>query len=112
MAKLTPCGGLAFSVASVAEERRPLSVSLGLWHSTHISIWFRFSPWSDRNEWQPLHLAMSTTCRRGLTGEPSTEKYFTLLMAPYSLVCSCLVPGNRVIPRRASIPIAKVPLAF
>src|ERR1035441_836237 len=47
-AKLTDWGGRALSDATVAFGRCEASFSLGLWHSTHISIWLRFSPCSER----------------------------------------------------------------
>src|SRR5438270_9418969 len=90
-AKLMACGGCALSAGTVATTRRAASFSLGLWQRTHCSIWLRFSPCSEREEWQPLHLAISTTFRRASTTEPSTAKYFTLLMAPYSVASSFVV---------------------
>src|SRR5689334_18729847 len=104
-AKFTDWFGLAFSEASVVVGRRAPSFSLGLWQSTHCSIWLRFSPWSERNAWHWLHFATATTVRRGATGEPSTEKFTTLLTAPYSDEISFFVPGFSVIPRRASMPM-------
>src|ERR1039458_1516662 len=41
-AKLTDWGGSALSEATVAALRVEASFSLGLWQSTHISIWLRF----------------------------------------------------------------------
>src|ERR1035438_6385780 len=46
--KLTDWGGSALSEATVAALRVEASFSLGLWQSTHISIWLRFSPWRER----------------------------------------------------------------
>src|SRR5581483_9792117 len=110
--KLTDCSGVVLSAATCAAVLNARSFSLGLWHSTHISIWFRFSPCSDNREWHWLHLSMLTTVRRGVTGEPSTEKYVTLLVPPYSVACSRVVPGRIVRPRRPSIPMAYVPEAL
>src|SRR5947207_11380467 len=95
-AKLTAWAGAVLSAATVAEPRRPISVSLGLWQRTHCSTWLRFSPCRERKEWQPLHLAVSTTLRRGSTTDPSTEKYLIWLMAPYSVASSLVVPGRMV----------------
>src|SRR5215471_755357 len=66
----------------------------------------------DSRVWHWLHLAISTTCRRFTTGDPSTLKYITLLSAPYCVESCCTVPGRIVSERRASTPTAKVPVAF
>src|SRR4051794_33434243 len=105
-AKLMACGGSALSAGSTATTRRAASVPLGVWERKHRSIWLRVLPCSDREEWQPLHLATSTTLRRASTGDPSTEKYLTTFLAPYSVASSFVVPGIMVWPRRASMPIA------
>src|SRR6185369_13720519 len=96
--------GCALSAGLVATTRRTPSFSLGLWHSTHCSIWLRFSPWSDRLLWQPLHLAMSTTLLFLFNDAATTEKLKTLFMAPYSVTTCWVVPPNRVISRRPSAP--------
>src|SRR4051794_16369609 len=84
---------------------------LGLWQRMQYSVLLRFSPCIERRVWHPLHLAISTTCRRLTIGLPSVEKYITLLSAPYCVDSCFTVPGRMVSARRASTPMAKVPLA-
>src|SRR5579864_8315829 len=81
-AKFTACGGNSLSAGTVAFFRLPASFWLGLWHSTHCSIWLRFSPCTERRLWHWLQLLILTTVRRGCTGVPSTEKLKTTFLAP------------------------------
>src|SRR4051812_8978351 len=84
---------------------------LGLWHRMQYSVLLRFSPCMERRVWHWLHLVISTTWRRLTIGLPSVEKYITLLSAPYWGAGCFTVPGKIVSARRASTPIANVPLA-
>src|SRR5271165_1242988 len=104
--KLMPWGGSALSAATVAAARMEASVLDGLWHNTQYSVLLRRVPCTDNATWHWLQLARATTVRRGATVEPSTEKYTTLLGAPYSILCCMVVPASTTSVRRASTPMA------
>jgi hypothetical protein len=61
------------------------------------SIWLRFSPWSERLLWQPLHLAMSTTLpARGPRGAVHREVEYLIHGAIFGDPL-LVVPPDRVI---------------
>src|ERR1700691_6321800 len=93
--KLMPCGGNALSAATTALGRWLISVFDGLWHSTQYSVLLRRLPCSESATWQALQLLSATTVRRGVTGEPSTEKFTTGFgSAPSVTLCVALVLGS------------------
>jgi hypothetical protein len=69
-------------------------------------------PASESATWQLLQLLSATTVRRGVTGEPSTEKFTTGFGAPSVTVCYEVAPGNTVTVMRASPPMVYVPVAL
>src|ERR1700761_1131411 len=101
-----PWLGAALSTGFVALTRTVASVLDGLWQNTQYSVLLRSDPWSCRLTWQPLQLASATTPRRGVTVDPSTEKYDTGFGVAYCTLNCEVVPGSTISVRRASMPIA------
>src|ERR1039457_2874708 len=106
-----PCGGCFWYDATTAVARVLASVFDGLWHSTQYSVLLRSPPCSESATWQPLQLLRATTVRRGVTAEPSTEKFTTGFVAASVTLCDEVVPANTVTLMRASPPMVYVPLA-
>src|SRR5580658_4177066 len=101
-----PWNGWVRSDTTTALGRCEKSVSDGLWHSTQYSGLLRRLPCSESETWQALQLVSATTVRRGVTGEPSTEKFTTGFgLAPTETLCDEVVPGYTVTVMRASPPM-------
>src|SRR5437016_14622753 len=94
------CGGFVLSAGSVAFGRCAASVFEGLWQRTHISTSLRLLPCTLKSKWHWLQFATSAMLRLGWVGDPSTEKYATLLSPPYCRSIWLTVPGRSVSVRR------------